>query len=107
MAMQTELGPADFGYESEGDSPEQGFISRQICGMSEMVRENSGRATLIALGGGLVLGYLVGQSLANRPSRADRDVAERLGQRIIEGLDRVLPERVASRLRGRFAARNG
>lgn len=99
MTTQTE-DPAACGDECECNSPEHGFISRQICGMTETMREHSGRVTLVSLGAGLVVGYLVGRSLAYRSSRADRHTAEQLGQWIMRRLDHVLPERITSRFRG-------
>jgi hypothetical protein len=100
MAMQTEAKPADYGYDTACDSPERGFISRQICGMTQTMREQSGRFTLVALAAGLAAGYLVGHSLASRSRGANRRTAERLGQWIMQRLDLVLPDRIVSRLHG-------
>lgn len=76
--------------------------------MDEMMQEHAGSSVLIALVAGFGVGYLIGCSLASdessRTSRwsrlTDRSTAEGLGRRLMESLDRVLPEAISSRFTG-------
>ena len=76
--------------------------------MDEIMHEHAGASVLIALVAGFGVGYLIGCSLASddssRASRwsrlTDRSTAEGLGRRVMESLDRVLPEAISSRFTG-------
>lgn len=101
METHPEADSASCDCGPECDSTDEGPVaSRCCCGLKETIQNHSCAAALIALGGGLVAGYLLGHSVACRRNQAERHTAERLGQRIMEQLDRVLPERISKRFRG-------
>ena len=99
MSTDAEGVPAD-DAGPECDSSEQQACEQGTCWCRDWVREHSCAATLIALGGGLLAGYLVGQSTACRRGAGESRAVERLGRRLADHLDRVLPEAVAKRFRG-------
>lgn len=80
----------------------EGMITRGLGQVDDMVLDHEGRAILTALAAGFGIGYVLGCMLAGSESRpknwSDRIAAEGLGRRVMEGLDRMLPEAISSRL---------
>ena len=92
------------GEEQGGDW--QGMISRRKHQVDEMMQDHAGQSVLIALVAGFGVGYLIGCALASDNSTTysrwssrlpDRSTAEGIGRRVMESLDRVLPEAISSR----------
>lgn len=92
--------------EEQGGSDWQGMMSERKHQMDEMVQEHAGQSVLIALVAGFGIGYLIGCALASdgesssysRWSRlTDRSAAEGIGRRVMDSLDRILPDAISSR----------
>jgi hypothetical protein len=88
------------GAENEG----QGMFTRGRHQMDSMVQDHEAQSLLIALVAGFGVGYLIGCSLASDrstasrwPEWADRHAAEGIGRRVMESLERVLPDAISSR----------
>jgi hypothetical protein len=84
----------------------QGMISQRKHQMDEMMHDHEGQSVLIALVAGFGIGYLIGCALASDDSSSysrwssrlpDRSTAEGIGRRVMDSLDRVLPEAISSR----------
>jgi hypothetical protein len=67
-----------------------------------MVHDHEGQAVLVALALGFGIGVMIGYSLGGPIERqehwTERFAAEGVGRRLLERLDRVLPEAISSRL---------
>ncbi len=101
METHPEGESAACGCGPECETTDAGPADCPCCsGIKEAIQKHSCAAALIGLGGGLLAGYLVGQRVAGRRNQSERHTAERLGQRIMDHLDRMLPERMAKRFRG-------
>lgn len=79
-----------------------GYVSRGATQIREMTREHEGTTVLLALGAGFGLGLLIGGLLASSRSRprswSDRLAAEGIGRRLLERLERVLPDALDERI---------
>lgn len=80
----------------EGDN----MMARGVRGMDGLVAEREGQALLLALAAGFGVGCLIGCALASDSSStsriADRFAAEGLGRRMLENLEKILPDALSA-----------
>jgi hypothetical protein len=92
----SDKGPYAHGNESPASYWEQG--SDQL---REITRDHEGQAVLVALAVGFGVGLLLGAALGQagqKPLWGERATAEGLGRRLLDQVDRFLPDAISERL---------
>ncbi len=86
---------------SQKDHKQQGYLARGQSQLYEVVSDHEGRTILLSWVAGFGLGVLLGFSLSKsgRPRRlADRVTAEGIGQKMMDRIERLLPDVLSDRL---------
>ena len=80
------------------------YVSRGADRFGHMTQGHEGQAVLIALAAGFGLGFVIGCSLASANRRPqtwrDRIMAEGLGRKFLDRLERMMPEAITERFSG-------
>lgn len=84
---------------SADEHPGESYLERGKSQIKDIVEDREGRTVLTALVAGLGLGILVGTALSgSRKSKwSDRIAAEGIGRRLMESVDKYLPDALSDR----------
>lgn len=77
----------------------EGYLERGKAQIKEIVEDREGRTVLTALVAGLGMGLLVGTALSGsrKEKWSDRVAAEGIGRRLMESVDKYLPDALSDR----------